>query len=118
MIEVLPDSRAKSGRGSVMIDTPYGRLWHVPLFCGNCGDAGPLVTENCTFAFWLCPKCETKWSPLVGMLAVPDEIFFARLKQEQIEQCGREMTLPELVTAISDESNILSKLAREAPGRN
>lgn len=122
MIETLPDSRTRVSRQSVFIDTPYGRMSHVPCFCANCGKPGPLVTEeNVTFIFWLCEGengCARKWSPLAGTMAVPDEVFFAKLREAQIEKYGRELRFPELVEAISDSTNILSKLAHDAPRRN
>ena len=103
----------------MFIDTPFGRVAHVPFFCANCGFTdGRLVTEDSTFIAWLCPKCEVHWAPLLGTMAVPDEVFFARMKEAQIEKYGRVLSFDELAAAVSDDSNILSKLAREAPGRN
>ncbi len=34
-----------------------------------------------------------------------------------MEKFGRELTIPEIVNALQDEEHILSKLAKERPGR-
>jgi hypothetical protein len=116
--ELLPDSRLKDAdKGNVRL--PFANIcpmnW-VPIFCANCGTAGGFVPEeNCTFAFYLCNKCAEKWSPLAGTLAVPDEIFWKKVRQAQIEMYGRALGEQEIAAALDDQSSALAKLAREAP---
>jgi len=116
--ELLPDSRLKdTGKGNVRL--PFANVmpmnW-VPIFCANCGASGGFVPEeNCTFAFYLCNNCAEKWSPLAGTMAVPDEVFWEKVRQAQIEKYGRELSQQEIAAALDDEESVLSKLAKEAP---
>jgi hypothetical protein len=88
----------------------------VPIFCANCGKPGGYVpSENCTFAFYLCNPCAEKWSPLAGTLAVPDEVFWQKVKDAQIEKYGRELTAAEIQAALADQESVLAKLAKDAP---
>jgi hypothetical protein len=119
----LPDSRARQAKKVTRIGTPYGKLNHVPVYCANCGALCLWVTEeNCTFMFYLCEgpetkNCAAKWAELAGTLAVPDEIFFEKVKQAQIEEFGRVLSAPEILEVVKDENHILSKLAKDGPGR-
>lgn len=121
-IDLLPDSRAKLSSKSMMIDTPYGPLPHVPVYCANCGMFCFWVTEeNCTFISYLCEgpatrDCAKKWAPLFGTMAVPDEVFFKRVEQEMQEKYGRQLSVPELVEVLKDENSTLSKLGKDRPG--
>lgn len=106
-IELLPDSRAKVVRG---IEFRGGVAW-VPIFCANCGKSGGLVPEeNMTFAFYLCDPCGATWGHLAGTLAMPDEVFWAKVKQEQIEQYGRELSPNELVQVVEADASPLATL--------
>lgn len=79
-VDVLPDSRAQRTVGAQQI----GMAWWVPIYCANCGAKGGMVPEdNCTFAFWLCNNCWETHGAIAGTMAVPDELFWARLKAEQ-----------------------------------
>jgi len=106
--DLLPDSRAKITRGRVF---QGGTTW-VPVFCANCGKEGGLVTENVTFAFWICTPCEKKNGNITGMLRVPDQVFYEKMLQEQIEYMGRPMTEQELLDV--PEHTPLAKLIKEA----
>ena len=114
--EFLPDSRLKDkDKGNVRL--PFANTmpmnW-VPIFCANCGAPGGWVPEeSTTFAFYLCNPCAEKWSPLAGTMAVPDEVFWQKVKDAQIEKYGRELTAPEVVEALKDENSILTKLAKD-----
>ena len=117
-VETLPDSRLKdTSKGEKRM--PFANIcpmnW-VPIFCANCGAAGGYVPEeNCTFAFYLCNKCAEKWSPLAGTMAVPDELFWQKVKEAQIEKYGRELTALEINAALAEQESDLAKLAKEAP---
>ncbi len=90
-----------------------GLNW-VPIYCANCGaDGGFVPEENCNFAFYLCNACAEKWSPLEGTYLVPDNVFWQRLKEEQISRYGRELSETELVELLKDENNSLSKLCKD-----
>lgn len=87
MVDILPDSRVC--RSSVSISR--GRLgsW-VPIYCANCGaDGGQVPEENMTFIFYLCNNCATTHGHIAGTMMMPDEVFFQRLAEEQLERYGR-----------------------------
>ena len=110
MPEFLPDSRPKTQRNVVRL----GQLNWVPIYCANCGADGGLVPEeNCNFAFYLCIPCSEKWSPLVGTMMVPDEVFWQRVKDEQLSKYGRELTPEEMVEVLTNERSTLSLLCKD-----
>jgi hypothetical protein len=117
--EILPDSRLKDNRGTVRL--PFANRmpmnW-VPIFCANCGAPGGWVPEDTTtFAFYLCNPCAEKWSPLAGTMAVPDEVFWQKVRDAEMEQYGRVLSTPEVIEALNNPESVLSKLAKEAPKR-
>lgn len=107
-MNILPDSRAKSTKGRVF---QGGTTW-IPVFCANCGKEGGLVTENVTFAFWLCTPCEKKNGPITALMRVPDQVFYEKMLHEQLEYAGRPMTGAELSQV--GEHTALAKLIKEA----
>lgn len=110
--DVLPDSRARTTRGIVFRN---GEPW-IPIFCANCGaDGGHVPEASKTFAFYICVPCGEKWAPLAGTMLVPDEVFWAKVKEEQIERYGRELTGDEVAEALKDPQHVLSKLAKDRP---
>ena len=116
MSDLLPDSRLKSSRQVVRgkWNLP-SRNW-VPVFCANCGiPYGYVPEENCTFACWLCDPCAKKWGAQFGLLMMPDEVFWEKVKQEQLERYGRLLNETELQAVAEASCNPLSKLLRESP---
>jgi hypothetical protein len=116
-IETLPDSRLKDNKATVRL--PWANVcpmnW-VPIFCANCGAPGGWVPEeSTTFAFYLCNPCAEKWSPLAGTLAVPDEVFWQKVHDAEMERYGRVLSSPEVIRALDDPESVLAKLAKEAP---
>lgn len=95
-------------------------LDRVPVFCASCGcDSGYRVSGGIGHAFFLCEdrpgqkNCWAKWQHLVGMRPVPDEVFFERVKQAQLERDGRELGGHEVLEALTNSDHYLSKLARD-----
>jgi hypothetical protein len=118
--EILPDSRLKDhAQGTrVMPFANVNRLSWTPIFCANCGKGGGYVPEEtCTFAFYLCDGCAEKWAPLAGTLAVPDEVFWKKVKEAQLEKYGRLLTAEEIAAQLEDGDSMLAKLARDGGGR-
>jgi len=114
MAEILPDSRARDASRILM---GHGGVW-VPVFCANCGADGGMVPEdNMTFAFYLCRPCAETHGAIAGMMMMPDEVFFERLKQEQLEAHGRFLTEQELIAIVEADASPLAKLIKEGPGR-
>jgi|FreactTroBogLake_1042271.scaffolds.fasta_scaffold19252_3 hypothetical protein len=107
---VLPDCRPKVQRNIVH---HVGLNW-TPIYCANCGADGGLVPEdNCNFAFYLCNSCAEKWSPVEGTYMVPDEVFWQRLLEEQMNTFGRVLTDDEMHTELQNENSVLFKLGKD-----
>lgn len=107
---LLPDSRPREQKKVVRL----GRLNWVPIYCANCGADGGLVPEeNCNFAFYLCVPCADRWTPLAGTFMVPDEVFWKKVQDEQMEKYGRILEPGELAEVLKDESSSLSKLCKD-----
>jgi hypothetical protein len=107
---ILPDSRLKRPTN---IYHHLGLNW-VPTFCANCGAPGPFTPEeNMTFFFYLCQPCAETWGPIAGTYMEPDAVFFQRVKQEQLEKYGRELTAPEMIEILKDGNNSVTKLVNE-----
>lgn len=108
--ELLPDSRLSwmnRGKGIVFM---AGMYW-VPVFCASCSKHyGHVPEENCLFAFWLCDDCAAKWEPLTGTLAMPDEVFWARVALEQLERYGHLLTEADLLKLKAEGTTALGKL--------
>lgn len=115
--ELLPDSRLTTivtPKG--MVQGPYG-MW-VPIFCANCGADGGLVPEdNCNFAFYLCNDCYAKHGVPAGLMAVPDEIFWDKVKREQMEAYGRLLTDLELAAVLEADASPLATLLKSGQRR-
>lgn len=108
--DILPDSRAKVTRGQVF----RGSQTWLPIFCANCGKEGGLVTESCTFAFWICHPCEKTYGRVTGLMRVPDSVFYDRMHEAQIEHAGRPMTHDELLQVQAEDCSPLATLMKEA----
>jgi hypothetical protein len=70
-------------------------------------------TENMTFAFWLCRKCEATCGVIAGTMSMPDEVFWARLAEEQLASYGRFLTEQELMQVVEADASPLSTLMKE-----
>ena len=115
--DTLPDSRPRVQKNSRWIKG----VEHVPIYCASCGiEGGWVPAKNMTFAFWLCEinGCAEKWSPLVGTYCVPDEVFWQKVREEQMAQYGRDLSAQELIEVLKDDSNSLTKLCKERPDFN
>ena len=110
MIELLPDSRAKTTRGHVFAKSG---TW-VPVFCANCGKDGGLCPEESTFMFYLCDRCFETHGEIAGTMTVPDAVFYDRVAQEQAATYGRALDRAEVLQVIEEDSTPLAKLLKEA----
>ena len=89
----------------------------VPIFCANCGASGGFVPEeNMTFAFYLCNEqqngCFEKYGIPAHALAIPDQVFWQKVKEAQLEKYGRELTSKEVIQYLADPNSLMSVLAR------
>src|SRR3989442_15330755 len=100
--ELLPDSRLRD-RSKHAMPGPGG-YW-VPVYCAVCGvPYGYVPEENCTFACWLCNYCSEAYGAIFGTMMMPDEVFWEKVRQAQLERYGRLLTDREL-TQVADDSN-------------
>jgi hypothetical protein len=113
---ILPDSRLRNNgtpQGSKVING----MNFVPIFCANCGAPGGFVPEeNMTFAFYLCDVrqngCYEKHGVAAHFLAIPDRVFWQKVKEAQIERYGRELTSKEVIQYLADPNSLMSVLAK------
>lgn len=113
MVDFLPDSRTREGKGSIR--SPHGNL--VPIYCANCHCEWGMVPENyLTFAFCLCDPCAEKMGPIAHFYKEPDEVFWERInnamKEEQLKT-RQAMTPQSLALKLEDPSSTFAKLAEE-----
>jgi hypothetical protein len=108
--DLLPDSRAKDTKGCIF--TAAGVF--VPVFCASCGaHGGSCPEENMTFLFYLCNKCAETYGDIAGTMLMPDEVFFQKLKEEQMASYGHYLTQPELAAVVEADASPLAKLLKE-----
>lgn len=108
--DVLPESRARQTKGRVF--TAIG--CYIPVFCANCGIEGGLVPEEgMTFAFWLCRKCEGTYGVITSMMRLPDEVFWEKLKQEQLAHFGYYPSQEELAKVLEEDASPLATLLKQ-----
>lgn len=110
-MDLLPDCRqqcAPAGVNRGVLGT-----W-MPVFCANCGADGGLVPEgSTTFCFYLCNTCAETYGQIANVYMMPDEVFFARLAEEQLAQYGRYLAVEEW--ARLEPTHQLMRLLREQP---
>jgi len=113
-VDIFPDSRLKTPMRVQRLNNNLGSLNWVPIFCANCGADGGLVPEeNMSFAFYLCNPCAEKWSPLTNTYVEADAVFWAKVRDAQLEKYGRELTPNELVEVLKDDASLISKLCKD-----
>jgi hypothetical protein len=111
---VLPDSRLTTDpkKGAFF----HLGLWWTKIYCANCGaDCGGVPEENCDFAFWLCNNCAERHGAIADTYMMPDEVYWAKVSEFQLEKYGRHLTPQELEQALDDPTHPLHRLARERP---
>lgn len=66
--------------------------------------------ENMTFLFYQCEPCARTYGQIAGTMVMPDEIFFEKLRQEQLASHGRYLTETELLQVVEEGASPLSTL--------
>lgn len=108
--DLLPDSRAREAKN--VIRSPFGNL--VVCYCANCGtEWGRVREEEMTFAFVLCNPCAETYGNVAGMMAVPDDVFFAKVAEARREAEIADDDPAGFAKALEDPSTPLGKLAAE-----
>ena len=110
MPDILPDSRMQDRRQ--FVPGPMGS-W-LPIFCANCGADGGLVPEEgTTFVCWLCRPCADTLGEVAGLMLMPDELYWQKLKEVQLEAYGRFLTEPELLAVVEAGASPLATLIKQ-----
>ena len=114
---IPPDSRLQNrDKGIVRGLFPLLRTqinW-IPIYCANCGKPNGYVPEaSCDFVCWLCDPCAEKWGPELATMMIPDEVFWQKVKFEQLERYGRLLDPHELQVAADSPCTPLGKLLRD-----
>jgi hypothetical protein len=65
--------------------------------------------------FYLCNACAETYGQIAGTMQMPDEVYFARLAEEQLERYGRYLTPAEWTVVGEDSTHPLWTLLRESP---
>lgn len=113
---MLPNSLTTTPKVDWNLSGPHGKWLY--LFCASCGADGGRVLETDVpnreeFAFYLCDPCAAKYGAIDGSYMVPDEVFFQKVKEAQLERFGRELTVPELLKEMEDPNSLLLRVAKD-----
>lgn len=118
---VLPDSRLRDPKGTLMVDWDMPGGGHVrievePVFCANCGKPHGLVPkENTTWAFWLCQDCFEEHGVPANLLVEPDRDFWDKVSGEMYDHYGHLLNQQELTQLAEQGWGPLAKLVKESP---
>jgi hypothetical protein len=122
-VDILPSSVTKVIRDgkSGIFDLTGEMIEWVPVFCASCGVGGmrvPLVQiASGGFVAWFCEaaqnNCAERYRDQTMFAKIPDEVFWAKVKQAQLESYGRELFAHEIEDQLHDPNSLMSKLARE-----
>lgn len=115
MPEILPRCTTIAKTGGMEIRG----VWHVPTYCMFCGKHHGYQPESATdpgggYVGYVCDPCAEipRNSELVGLSVVPDEVHWQRVREAQLEEHGRELTVTELVRVLDDGTGPLARLLR------
>jgi cytochrome c553 len=89
-----------------------GSLEWVPAFCANCGRKEGRVVLNDASVFVLCNLCHETHGRVAGQMAMPEEVYYARVAEAQQEKYGRQLSAFEQAKQLTEHDSFLSKLAR------
>lgn len=112
--DILPLCTTRETRGAIHI---AGLGSAIPTYCMNCGrhygyrnDAPP----GAGYVGVICEPCAEKWSPLVGVSLVPDQVHAQRANEAMLNDYGRVLSAVEQMIALDDVDSVLSRFARSA----
>lgn len=142
MSEVLPDSRLKNPKATIMVDWSYweiigapfwnGREWVPrrrwrtiklelePIYCYRCGKPNGYTPKDLmSFVSWMCARCSIEHGKEDALHNHQDHEFWEKVRQEMILKYGRSLTQEELDNLAHQDRlpNALKLLERESPYR-
>lgn len=121
MPDILPDSRLKLTKNTLMVDWPLGdgtkvRIEIEPVFCANCGVShGYVPTENTIWAFWLCQKCYDQYGVPASLMVALDDDFWHNVQEEMLVHYGHVLNQFELERLAEEGWGPLATLVKESP---
>jgi hypothetical protein len=108
--DTLPESRMVRPVGGIR--SPHGTL--IPTYCANCGKKWGMVPErHITFAFVLCQECADKHGNIAHTYKEPDEVFWKRVIEAQLQEHGKILDPVALAKELDDPTTTMAKLAVE-----
>ena len=108
--DTLPESRMRRPVGGIR--SPHGTL--IPTYCAQCGKKWGMVPEkHITFAFVLCEPCAETMGPIAHTYKEPDDVFWKRVVDAQLEEHGEILGPEALAKELDDPTTVMSKLAVE-----
>jgi len=63
--------------------------------------------------FYLCNKCAETHGAIAGVMLMPDEVFFEKIKQEQMATYGRYLSEQELRAVVEADASPLATLLKQ-----
>lgn len=115
-LPTLPNSLTRDPKVDWTISRP-GFEW-LYIFCASCGKDGGRVLKTDIpnaneFAFYLCDDCAQKHGKIDGCYMVPDEVFFAKVREAMVERHGRVLNTEETLIEIDNTDSYLLKLVQD-----
>lgn len=92
--------------------------WRIPCYCMACGKQHGYCSESVTerngdYVGYLCDSCaEDPKNAIVGTMVLPDHEHWQRVREAQLEEHGRALSLSELVRVFDDGTSPLARLLR------
>jgi hypothetical protein len=105
--DILPDSRLRDpSKGLVFKGS---QAWQ-PVFCANCGKDGGWTPTTSTYMFYLCDNCVDTHGVPAGTMVIPDQVFWQKCREAQMNEFGRELTPIELLQTVEEGASPLARL--------
>lgn len=112
LTNILPDSRLRDHERGEKVINGYRCI---PVFCAVCHAPCGYVLKSTEFAYVTCDPCTERYGTTAGLMATPMEVYWAKLGEAQLEERGRFLSPLELLEAVSDTLDPLSRIAKDRP---
>lgn len=88
------------------------------LFCMSCGRDGGRVRDTEVplqdqYAGYVCNSCATKYGGIPSTMLMPDELFWKKVHEAQIEKYGALLSSEEIDIQLQEKNSLMSTLAKE-----
>jgi len=72
-----------------------------------------VLEENLNFLFWLCNECFATAGEIVNTMVMPDEVYWQKVKEEQMAAYGRYLLPQEIEAVVAADASPLATLLTE-----